>query len=185
MKYMNISLDINFNKKRMISIVAFICIISLITCPAVEITSKIQSRNLQYSLGSIYYELVYPINNLTGTGDRLKDVPYKVQCKIKKCDTGCCVGEIDSMTCGLKENCIIYLDESNMPTLLAGIIIPLVLLIIFIILFITFTKVYKLSTCKSICFSLACFTIILIPCVAYFVYKAGTKENSDSVAKEG
>ena len=177
------SININFNKKRMISIMSFICLISLISSPAVEITSKIQSRNL-YSLGSIYYELVYPINNLTGTGDRLKDVPYQVQCKIKKCDTGCCVGEIDNMTCGLKANCVLYLDESKLPTLLAGIIIPLALLIIFIILFITFTKVYKLPTGQSICFSLGCFTIILIPFVAYFVYKSGTKGTEENV-KEG
>ena len=168
----------------MISLIAFLSLISLITCSAVEITSKIQSRNL-YSLGSIYYELEYPINNLSGTGDRLKDVPYQVQCKIKKCDTGCCIGEINNQKCGLQADCALYLDESKKPTLLAGIIIPVGLLIIFIILFITFTKVYKLPTGQSICFSLGCLTLVLIPCVAYFVYQEGKNGNTNKKSQDG
>ena len=177
-------MDIFRNKKKMIFIMSLICLISLISCPAVEFSGKLsQSRNLQYSLGSIYYELVYPINNLTGTGDRLKDVPYRVQCRIKQCDTGCCIGEIDNMSCGEPADCLIYLDESKKPSLLAAIIIPIGLVLIFILLFITFLKVYKISTGRSICFSLGCMTIVLIPCVAYFVYKES--KCGDEKSKEG
>lgn len=158
------------SKKTLLCFVFLISFLSLISSPAVEINNK---RNLQYSLGSIYYELIYPINNLSGTGDRLKDVPYKVLCKIKQCDTGCCIGEIDKMECGATDQCVLYLDESRKPTLLAGIIIPVALLIIFIILFIVFLKCYKLPAGQSICFSLGCLTIVLIPCVAYFVYQEG------------
>ena len=187
MKCMNISFDIISlsSKKKMICIVSLLCLISLISSPAVEISKSSKGRNLQYSLGSIYYQLEYPMNVLTGTGDRLKDVPYRVKCKLQKCETGCCVGEIDNMTCGAADDCTIYLDASKIPYLLTAIIIPIGIFVIFIILLITFLKVYKLSIGLSFCFALGCLTIVLIPCVAYFVYKESKDENKNDKSKEG
>lgn len=188
MKYMSTNIsNISFDRKKLICIISFICILSLISCQGQSQNQNLflsKNRNLQYSLGSIYYELVYPINNLTGTGDRLKDVPYKVQCKIKQCESGCCVGEIDKMLCGDPADCAIYLEESRKPTLLAGIVIPVGLLIIFIVLFISFRKVYKLSVGQSICLAFGCLTIVLIPFVAYYVYKE-SKDNVNNKSKEG
>jgi hypothetical protein len=175
----------NTYKKKLICIVSFICLISLISCPAVEISKTQNNRNLQYSIGSIYYELIFPINNLTGTGDRLKDVPYIVKCKIKKCESGCCIGEINNMICGTANECLIYLDESKKPNLISAIIIPIGLLIIFIILSITFFKVYKISIGHSICYSFACLTIILIPCIAYCVYQECKHKNKKEKIVEG
>lgn len=144
-------------------------------------------RFLQYSLGSIYYETENPINNLTGTGDRLKDVPYKVLCRIKQCESGCCIGEIDNMLCGPADRCALYLEESKFPGLIMGIIIPVVLFIIFVVLFLTFKKNYKMKTCRSVCFALCVLTIILIPYVIYWMYKNGVCDcdEKDNKAKEG
>ena len=172
-------------KKKMIYIRSFIYLISLIPCTAVEISNTATIRNLQYSIGSIYYELLYPINNLTGTGDRLKDVPYIVKCKIKKCVSGCCIGEIDNMICGAANECLIYLDESKKPNLISAIIIPIALFIIFIVLIITFYKVYKLSIGLSICYSFCCLTILLIPFIAYCVYKEYKNKKENENIKEG
>lgn len=184
MKYMNISSKIF--QRIMICLVSFLCLTNLTTSSfAKQVSNRATpplTRNLEYSLGSIYYELVYPINNLTGTGDKLKDVPYKVQCKILECDTGCCVGEIDNMVCGVAQDCAVYLEKSKEAGLIIAIIVPVSLFIIFLILFITFKKVYNISTGKSMCYALGCLTIILIPLIAYLIYKR--KENATSNPKQ-
>ena len=185
MKHLNISTNVNL--KKLICLVSFLSLITLISSSVTSETTKrlSQTRSLAYSIGSIYYELTYPINNLTGTGDKLKDVPYQVQCRIKKCESGCCIGEIDGMLCGAAADCAIYLEKSKETSLIVSIVVPIGLLIIFLILFITFKKVYKISTGKSICFALGCLTIVLIPCVAYFVYQGSKNESTNEKQKEG
>lgn len=179
---MNISLK--STPKTMMCLISFLCLLSFSSTSTQnhQLNFLQQSRNLQYSLGSIYYELAYPINNLTGTGDRLKDVPYKVQCKIKQCDSGCCVGEIDSMVCGLASDCAVYLEKSREPSLIIGIVVPFSLLIIFLILFIIFRKGYNVPTGKSMLYALLCLTIVLIPFIAYWIYK--NKENVTTSKKQ-
>ena len=166
MKYLKIS----FNLKKIVFIISFLYLMTFISS---TITTKPESRNLQYSTGSIYYELQYPINNLTGTGDRLKDVPYMVQCNILRCESGCCVGEIDKMSCGPAADCAIYLSSFETGTTIIIACVIVFFFLILLILAITFNKVFKFSICASVCLSLGCMTIILIPCVIYFTIKEG------------
>lgn len=179
-KYFNIS----FNMKKIIFLISFLYLISstaaLSNIKTIQKEKEKESRKLQYSLGSIYYELQYPLNNLTGTGDRLKDVPYKVQCKILACASGCCVGEIDNMSCGPAADCAIYLDALETNTLIIAVCVAVVFLIIFAILFITFKKIYKFSISASTCLALGCMTIFLIPCVIWFVCKERKNVTSDN-----
>lgn len=128
-----------------------------------------KNRNLQYSLGSIYYELQYPINDLTGTGDRLKDVPYKVQCKILACESGCCVGEIDKMSCGPAADCAIYQDSLNTGRLIISVCIVVILLVIFFIFCLIYVKIFKFGKGTSVCLALGSMTVILIPLVVYWI----------------
>ena len=144
-----------------------------------------ESRNLQYSMGSIYYELEFPINNLTGTGDRLKDVPYRALCKIQNCYTGCCVGAIDKMSCGPTADCIIYLESSKTGITLIIILVVVVLFIVFVLLFLLFKKVFKFSVCSAICLSFGCISVILIPWIIFFVSKERKNVTSDDKLKEG
>ena len=143
-----------------------------------------ESRNLQYSMGSIYYELEFPINNLTGTGDRLKDVPYMVQCKIMACSTGCCVGQIDKMSCGPEADCLIYLDSSKKGMTIIIICVVVIFFMIFIILFLIFKKFFKFSNSAATCLSLGCISIILIPCIIFFVFKERKNVTCTDKSKE-
>jgi len=130
-----------------------------------------KERNLQYNFKSIYYNIVYPANDITGTGDKLKDVPYKVLCKIMKCESGCCVGEIDNMRCGLEEDCKIYTNYSNLPGLVAAIIVPIGVFFVFLLLFIFLTKYKKYNCGKTLLICLACLFVVTIPIVIYFMIR--------------
>lgn len=130
-----------------------------------------EERNLQYSMKSIYYDLVYPSNDLTGTGDKLKDVPYKVLCKIIACTTGCCVGEIDNMRCGAANDCKTYKDYSNMGGVIAAIVVPISVTIILVFLTLLFNKKWKYTCCTSFVMALGCIFIIPLPFIIYCICK--------------
>ena len=174
------------NMKRLIFIISFIYLIAFTSSTISNKPSNKNKelRNLQYSHGSIYYELQYPLNNITGTGDRLKDVPYKVQCKLLACDSGCCVGEIDNLSCGPEVDCLIYLENSKSESIIIGIVVSFGLLIILIILFVTFLKVFKFSISASFCLSIGCMSVILIPWVVYFVHKERKNVTCKNKSKE-
>lgn len=131
-------------------------------------------RNLQYALNSIYYNIVYPANDITGTGDRLKDVPYKVLCKIMSCNTGCCVGEIDNMRCGVQSDCKTYSDYSKIPGMVAAIVIPIAVFLILIAFFVFLTKFKKYSVGGAFCMCFGCLFVITIPVVIYYFCKNDT-----------
>jgi len=133
-------------------------------------------RNLQYSLNSIYYNIVYPANDITGTGDKLKDVPYKVVCKILNCVSGCCVGEIDNMRCGAIADCKVYSDYSKVPGMIAAIVVPIGVFILLAALFYYLLKHRKYSCSTAFCMCLGCIFVITIPIVLY--YLLFKKENS-------
>jgi hypothetical protein len=192
LKNKNYAINILLNKNRIkdiiICITTLICLISISYISSSEIkindtNENPKGRNLQYTQESIYYELKYPMNNLTGTGDRLKDVPYNVICKIKEC-IPCCIGEIDNITCGGYDECNVYLNERKKPNLYISIIIPVGLFVIYMVLFSTFLVIYKFSFGYSILFSILFMTIILIPCVAYLVYKKSIEiETKEKIKK--
>lgn len=179
------------NIKRLLFILSFLYLMTFITSSISSYSNSIKNtqekriRNLSYTIGSIYYELQYPLNDLTGTGDRLKDVPYKVQCKLLACESGCCVGEINKMRCGPEADCAIYLDSVNTNITIIAVCVIVVLLIIFLILFVTFKKVFKFSNSASACLSLGCMSILFIPWVIYFICKEKKDETANEKLKEG
>jgi hypothetical protein len=64
-------------------------------------------RNLQqyksrYSK-TIYYSTAFIHNNITGSGNLLKDDAYRAVCLASNCT--CCSGDINFMTCALPEDC--------------------------------------------------------------------------------
>lgn len=63
-------------------------------------------------------------NNLTGTGNRLKDSVYNAICSTLKCNTLCCEGHINQMTCGKEENCVKYQEYLEMVKIITATVIP-------------------------------------------------------------
>ena len=131
---------------------------------------KQNKRNLQYAMNSIYYNLMYPANDITGTGDKLKDVPYKVLCKILACNSGCCVGEVDNMRCGVADDCKVYSNYAGIPGMVIAIVVPIAVFLILVFLFVFFMKYKKYSCVKSFCLCLGCLFIVTIPIVIYFYF---------------
>lgn len=158
-------------------------LMSLIT-PQSNFLNLHNERNLQnyvqYSPNGIYYTLKYPKNDITGSGDKLADVPYKVLCVLKACST-CCVGEINNMKCGTAEECKTYLDETRVGSKVAAIIVPIGVTIIFIIAFIIFYKKYKLSLGFSLLLAFICMFVITTPFVIWYMKsKDSCCKNRDS-----
>lgn len=130
---------------------------------------KESNRNLQYALNSIYYNKVYPANDITGTGDKLKDVPYKVLCKILNCVSGCCVGEIDNMRCGAAADCKVYSDYSKLPGMIAAIVVPIGFFILLVAFCYYLMKYRKYSFSSAFCMCLGFLFILTIPLVLYYL----------------
>ena len=126
-------------------------------------------RNLQFSLNSIYYNIVYPANNITGTGDKLKDVPYKVLCKVLSCVSSCCVGEIDNMQCGAAADCKVYSNYVKMPGIIAAIVVPGGVFILLIAFCIYLMKYLKYSFCGALCMCFGILFVVSIPVVLYYL----------------
>jgi len=134
-----------------------------------ELQTKTKNRNLQYAANSIFYNLAYPANNITGTGDLLKDVPFKVLCKLLACNSGCCVGEIDNMRCGIANDCQVYLDYSKIPGMVVAIVVPIAVFLILTALFVFLYKFKNYSCCSAFCMCLGCLFIVTIPVVVYLL----------------
>ena len=130
---------------------------------------------------SIYYNLAYPANNITGTGDVLKDVPFRVLCMLLACNSGCCVGEIDNMRCGLAADCQVYLDYSKIPGMVVAIVVPIGVFILLTALFIYLNRFKKYSCCSAFCMCLGCLLVITIPVVIYYLL---CKKQKDSVTPD-
>lgn len=144
-------------------------------------TKQTKLRNLQYALNSIYYNLAYPANNITGTGDLLKDVPFKVLCKLLACNSGCCVGEIDNMRCGLAADCQVYLDYSRIPGTIVAIVVPIAVFILLTALFVFLFMYRKYSFCSAFCMCFGCLIVVTIPVVVYYLF---CRKQKDSVTPQ-
>lgn len=114
---------------------------------------------------SIYYKLKYIQNDMTGTGNKLQDIPYKTLCIIKDCPNICCIGEITSMKCGTKEQCKEFYDTSIYPNVVAAVIFPILILSIFIISYLILNKIYKKNKCLSALLAFCCMFVFTIPFV--------------------
>lgn len=83
----------------------------------------------------IYYEKkIYLDNDLTGTGNKLKDVVYLALCKTLKCPYDCCHGPIDQLKCADEVNCKNYKDIAYRLKTVKIIILVLLPYILFSIL---------------------------------------------------
>lgn len=175
-----------FNKIKKITLAALF-IISIIPFTHSEnkspkFFSETQARNLQYtqfSSSGIYYTLKYPKNDITGTGDILQDVSFKVMCVIKKCPGGCCIGELNNVQCATAEDCKMYFDSTRVGNVAAAIIIPISVTALFIIFLILFLKKYKLACDISFLLAFTCMFVITIPFVFCYI-----KKNFKSISKK-
>lgn len=80
---------------------------------------------------TIFYTKLFELNNnITGTGNILKDVVYRQICISLNCASGCCIGNINSMTCGLTNDCLKYADYLKKLTIVLSLFLPLALIFI-------------------------------------------------------
>jgi len=76
--------------------------------------NNIQTReNFIEPLEYIFYEKKLDIeNNITGTGNKLKDVAYRALCFTLKCPSTCCDGPIDHLKCADEGTCNMYKEAA-------------------------------------------------------------------------
>jgi len=166
----------NLSQKFLFSIIILTTIFSIITSTNQSINKRKLYKNdlvgnLQFTSKSVFYNPPFPKNNVTGTGDQMEDVPYKALCIILNCETGCCVGELDTLTCGDQSTCNKFRDYK-----IAGVVAPAVIVPICVILFITlmmliFIKRNKFSILKSFLLAFLCIFIVTIPYILYYARK--------------
>ena len=134
-------------------------------------TRYLQTQNyIKFTGSGIYYKIDYVKNDITGTGDILQDSPYRALCIVKKCPNVCCLGEINSLTCGTAAQCQQFYDTSIIPNVVMACIFPIFFLAVFLIAFYCF---YKKSNKKRLSALLAfgCIFIITIPLVLFIIWK--------------
>ncbi len=125
-------------------------------------------RNLQFSSKSVYYIKPFPKNNITGTGDMMEDSAYDALCKILSCDSGCCVGNIDSISCGDGALCLVYIDYEAARVIAPAVIVPIFVILFVTLLILIFIMRNKYSFWKSFLLAVLCLFVITIPCVLYY-----------------
>jgi len=175
---------VSFSYKILIAIIIISNVLSIFTIKDYnknEIILNENHRNLQFSSKSVYYKIPIQKNNVTGTGDIMNDVPYKALCSILNCSSGCCIGEINLISCGDKATCDSFYNYKNIPVIVPAVIVPIFVLFFLIFLILLFSKKYGFSYLISLILAILSILIITIPCVLYYVKKNGT--NFDSKVK--
>lgn len=138
-------------------------------------------RNLQYaqfSSSGIYYNLEFQKNDITGTGDKLLDNPYKTLCYIKKCVSGCCIGEINDLQCAKAEDCKIFFDSTKKGKIAAAIVVPIIVTSIFFISFFVYKKL-KIDTKISLVMAFYSIFVITIPFIILYINKSSNKNENN------
>ena len=159
-------------KKTMIIFCTFAIMFPLLTTSS--FLENIKTRNLQeyvkFSDTGIFYNIKFPKNDITGTGDKLQDSAYRALCITKRCANQCCTGEINDLICASQEQCKQFYDTSIVGNVAAAIIIPISIVIIF---FVAFHCFYQKSKKKGMSALLAfgCIFIITIPLVIFIIWK--------------
>ncbi len=143
-------------------------------------TNERSLQYVQYSSKGIYYLLDYPKNDITGTGDKLKDVPYRALCSIMACESNCCTGEIDNMICGTAQECKAFLDSTRRGNVAAAVVIPIAVTFIFLVAFFLLWKKFKVLLSLSALLAFICMFVITIPFVIWYVWKYKTLGENDS-----
>ncbi len=81
---------------------------------------------------SIYYNKPFDIsNNITGTGNKLRDVAYSSSCFLLKCATSCCEGPLRDIKCGIQKNCDEYLAHIKFWQVF-GVVMTVLFVVIFV-----------------------------------------------------
>lgn len=131
-------------------------------------------RELQYvefSSSGVYYDLTFPKNSITGTGDRLQDVPYKALCVIKACPSNCCTGDINNLQCATAEDCKMYFDSTRRGNVAAAVIVPIAVTAIFLTVFLVLLLKYKMNGWIAAFIGFICMFVITIPFVIWYLVK--------------
>lgn len=159
--------NISLLGKKLINMKLLAIITVFIYLPFYNTTHKRILQKKEFN-SDIYYETKYDINNITGTGDIFMDVAYRSVCYVKNCDSGCCIGKINEITCGETINCKTYEEHIYYLVSAPAALIPVCILFFLLIFVLIFTKRNEYSFCKSFILALICLAIITIPYVLYY-----------------
>lgn len=134
-----------------------------------EIQQRIQDY-VKFSSSGIFYNIQFPRNDITGTGDILQDSPYRSLCIIKNCPFKCCTGEIYSLTCASESQCKEFYDAYTLGNVIAAIIFPVFFFSVFLIFLIFFYKRSK-NCGLSTLLAFGCTFIFTIPIILFVIWK--------------
>lgn len=84
------------------------------TSPYATNTRDLYTTTTKNSKTIVYSKSFDLDNNITGTGNKLEDIAYNSVCEGLQCQSGCCEGIINSMTCGSPDNCKKYYAYKRM-----------------------------------------------------------------------
>lgn len=65
-------------------------------------------------------------NNITGTGNKFRDLVYNQLCINMHCETNCCEGYINEMRCGVQMNCDKYIKYKRLTVIILGVVLSIV-----------------------------------------------------------
>lgn len=75
-------------------------------------TEKFEYENRMGSRSYLNYQKRSELDNdVTGTGNKLKDIAYISACMSLQCEFVCCKGSINEMKCGDKQDCMVYRNK--------------------------------------------------------------------------
>jgi hypothetical protein len=87
---------------------------------------SVRKNNFIEADNFFYYTRIFEEeNDITGTGNKLKDVVYNSICMSLKCKNICCNGLINEMQCGNKNNCKDYWEAASHKEIIDMILIIL------------------------------------------------------------
>lgn len=139
---------------------------------------------VEYPPKGVYYEITFLKNSITGTGDRLQDVPYKAICVIKTCQSNCCSGDINNMLCATVEDCKMYFNSTRKGNIAAAVIIPIAVTAIFLSAFLLLFMKFKVNGWISAFIAFICMFVITIPFVIWYLWKNKSLAITDRVYNE-
>lgn len=150
------------------------CLSSLGLCFSNSEIPQTKSRNLQvyakFSESGIFYKIEFPKNDVTGTGDKLQDSPYKALCFLKNCPFKCCVGEIYSLECASEQKCQEFVDSYFVGNVASAVIFPIFFFTVFLVSFYCYLKRSK-KCGLSFLLAFGSMIIITIPILLFIIWK--------------
>lgn len=172
----------NFIKKQ--SIIILLTLIPLTLMSKILPKSNLKSlQYIDYSSSGVYYELTFPKNSITGTGDRLQDVPYKTLCIIKSCASNCCTGDVNNMQCASSDDCKMFFNSTRKGHVAAAVVIPIAVTGIFLAAFLVLFLKFKVNGWIAAFIGFICMFMVTIPFVIWYLVKNKPFGISDKAAE--